>query len=97
MNLVGNFGDDNRPLPTPEVLDLPAGADAKAAASRRISLANAALVGDQQTAGRKVRPLDVLKQLVWLGLGILDQMLAGLTEFVGVVGRNGRCHADGNA
>ena len=79
-----------------QFLDLPAGADAKAALAGAVGRGHRLAVIDDDAAGRQVRPRHKLHQLIDAGIGKLDQVQCGIAQLRGVVRRDGCRHADGD-
>ena len=105
LHLERNFGDDDLVAATAGIFDFPLGADAKAATAGLVGLDDALAAIDDDAAGRKVRTFDAtalrivrIEHQVFYGrTRILDQVQCRIAEFVGIVRRDRRRHADGNA
>ena len=96
VDLVGNFGDDDRLAAAGDVLDRALGTHQEAAAAGAIGLRNAAATVDE-AAGRKVRALHVLQNLGQPRMRIVHQLDGCVDDFRQVVWRNVGRHADRDA
>ncbi len=96
VDLVGDLGDDQRHLAAASLLGARLGAHADEAASRGVAVADA-LEPVDHGAGREVRPLDVLHDVVEVALGLVDDQRDGVGDLGQVVRRDLGGHADGDA
>ena len=96
-DLVGNFADHHLVLAVAQLLTLPAGAQAQAAAAGPVSLDDAVPGLDQHPAGRQVRPPDVREQGLARSVRLVEQMAERLAQLARVVGRDAGRHADRDA
>ncbi len=94
---VRQLGDDQLPLATRQVFDLPAGAHLQAAAAGAVGLLDVLLGGDDLPTTGEVRPLNDLEQLLIRQLVVLDQGHAGRGHFAQVVAGDLGGQAHGNA
>lgn len=107
---VGDFGNDQLPLAAAEFLDpgfLPScpprpcrrrNARAREGAlAGRVGVADRLRAVDHHAAGREVRSVEDLHELVVLGMGIVDQHHRGIDDFGDVMAGDGGRHAHGNA
>lgn len=93
---VGDLGDDDPLAAVGHLLDLAAGAQGDLAAPGGVGRADARPPHDD-AAGREVRPLDVLHDLLEGGVGVVDQHAGGVDHLAEVVGRDVRRHAHRDA
>ena len=93
---VRNLGDNDLALAVRQVHDFGLGADLDLAAAGRISGADAAAAHDN-AAGREVRALDELADLVQLGLGVVDDIAGAVDDLGEVMRRDVGRHADRDA
>ncbi len=93
---VRDLSDNDLALAVRQVYDLGLCADLDLAAAGRVSCADAAAAHDN-AAGREVRALDELADLVQLGLGVVDDIAGAVDDLGEVVRRNVGRHADRNA
>ena len=96
IHVVRNFGDDDLFAIALEFLDAGFAAHFHAAAAGLEILPNAAHAADG-AAGRKIRALHVLHQLVERDVGIVDLRADAIDDFAEIVRRNVGRHADGDA
>ena len=97
LHLIWNFGDDDLVAAATEVLRLPLRPHAKAAAAGLVGLDDGLAAVDDDAAGRHVRAGHEFHELFDGRIGMLDQVECCVAEFMGVVGRDGRRHADRDA
>ncbi len=96
VDLVRQLRDDDGAPVALELLGVRLGADADAAAAGAVGLFEPAGAEDH-AAGREVRPLDELHQVVGGGLRVVDHVQGGVDDLTEVVRRNVGGHADGDA
>ena len=96
VHLIRQLGHDDVVPAVLLLLDLGPRAHGDAAAARRVGGADAGAAHDD-AAGREIRPLDVLHQLVKPRVGVVDEAAHAVDDFIHVVGRDVRRHADGDA
>ena len=96
VHLIGKLGDDDAGAVLAVLLKLGAGADDHLAPAGGIGLADAAAAHDDAPGG-KVRPGDVLHQVVQSGLRVIQHADAGVDDLRQVMGRDVGGHAHGNA
>ena len=97
LHLIGDLGDDDLPATTAQILDRPARAQAQAAASGAVGFGDGLARFDQHAAGREIRAGDDGDQRVVARIRRLDQMQAGVDDFVQIMGRHVGRHADRDA
>ena len=95
LDAVGQLGDDDRALAAAELLDVGAGAHDDAAAAGAVGVADPGAADDDR-AGREVGALEVLHQVVDVGVGLVDQLHDGVDRLAEVVRRHVRRHPDGD-
>ena len=88
LHLIRDLGDDDLPLPAAKILDLPSGAQAEGTAPGAIGLGDILFRLDDHTAGRKIRPGNVVEQRVITRVRRFYQMQAGVDQFMQVMRRN---------
>ena len=93
---VWQFGDDDLLAAVLVRDDLRLGADLERGAARHVHLADGGASADDR-AGREVRSLDELHEVVDGAVRMVDLPLHGVAEFGEVVRRDVRRHADGDA
>ena len=96
VDLVRQLRDDDGAPVALELLGVRLGADADASAARAVGLFEAAGAEDD-AAGREVRPLDELHEVVGGRLGVVDHVHDGVDDLAEVVRRDVGRHADGDA
>ena len=96
VDLVRQLGDDDGAPVALELLGVRLGADADASAAGAVGLFEPAGAEDD-AAGREVRPLDELHEVVGGGLGVVDHVHDGVDDLAEVVRRDVGRHADGDA
>ena len=95
VHLVGQLGDDDRHLVAFDLLGVRLGAHADTAAAGVVGLFDAGCA-ENDAAGRKVRALDVLHEIVSAGRGVVDEQAGRIDDFAQVVRRDVCRHADGD-
>ena len=93
---VRDFRNNDLALAVRQVYDLGLSADFDLAAAGRVGGADAAAAHDN-AAGREVRSLDELADLVHLRLGMIDDIAGAVDDLREVVRRDVGCHADRDA
>ena len=96
VDLVRDLGDLDALAALGVFDDLTAGADGNAATAGAVGTLDAG-VAENDAAGRKVGPFDVVEQRAVFELRILDQRQAGVDELGKVVGRDVGRHTHGDA
>ena len=96
VDLVGDFGDDQRQLVLGDVFGGHLGAHHKASAAGVVGLRDAG-AAIEETAGGEIGPLHVLEDFREAGLGVLDQLDGGVDDLSEIVRRDVGGHADGDA
>ena len=94
--LVRQLGDDDLDGALLVLLDRRRGPHLHAAAAGAVGVDDPGPAEDAG-AGREVRPLDELHQVVGRGLRVVDQVDRGVDDLAEVVRRDVRGHADGDA
>ena len=94
LHLIGDLGDHDLILAAAELLLLPAGADAEAAATRGVGLRNLRTSFHQHATRREVRSRHELHQGVVREIRIFQQRSQRVTELARVVGRDAGGEAD---
>ena len=96
VDLIGDLRDDDALTVLAEFLQLGAGAHGHAAAAGGIGGADTGTAEDE-AARRKIRAGEVFHKVGERGLGVIEDAQAGVDGLGEVVGRDIRCHADGDA
>ena len=97
LHQIRNFGDDHHPVAAPGIFFDPTRAIAKAAAPGAVGFSNRLFTLDNNAAGRKIRALDKVQQIVCTGLRIFDQVKRCVTQFGNIMRRDRGCHAHRDA
>ena len=88
LNLIRDFRDDDLPLTTPEVLDLPFTAQTERPASRGIGICDTVARLNDHAAGREIRARNIIEQRVIARIRRLDQMDTGIHQLCDIMRRN---------
>ncbi len=96
-DLVGDLGDDDLVGAALQLLLLPLGADAEGAAAGAVGLDDGLAGFDHRAAGREVRALDEVDQLVDPGVGEFEEVAERVADLGDVVRRDVGGHADRDA
>ena len=97
LNLIRDLGDNDLIKAVAQLLLVPAGAQAKAAAARGIGLGDALWRFDEDAAGREIGTGQMRDKLGGAAFRLRDQMQQRGADLAGVVRRDARRHADRDA
>ena len=96
VHLIGQLGHDDAGAVVAELLHLGAGADPDVTLAGGVGRPDAAAAHDDPPGG-KIRALDVLHEVVQLGLGVIQHADGGVDDLPQVMGRDVGGHAHGDA